>query len=96
MAEVAYAFASKALIENANKEICLAFYTSFARFVKDAIKDGPTSGSLLWEALSNLSSKHMGDQNLVRELLKMRFIVVTQSGLRLKTLKSRLPLLFHL
>ena len=97
-AELAYAFASKVHTEcgtETDSDIRLAFYESFTRFVEEAMRDGPTKNSLLWEALSNLSSKEVTDPKLAEELLKMRDAVILLSDLRSESVQSRLPRLFH-
>ena len=97
-AELAYAFASKVDTKcgtETDSDIRLAFYESFTRFVEEAIRDGPTKNSLVWEALSNLSSKKVTDPKLDEELLKMRDAVILLSDFPSWTVaKSRLPSLF--
>lgn len=98
-AEIAYAFASKAVIKwgaETEHDIRLTFYKSFARFLEAAMMAGPTSISLLWEILSTLSSQDTDDKYLVQELLTMGGAVIKHSGLPFETVQSRLPRLFAL
>ena len=98
-AELAYAFASQVVMEcgsETDTNIRLHFYQSFTRFVEDAMTAGPTNTSLLWKTLSTLSSRDMGDPDLVKELLAMRDAVIQFSRLDSDKMKSRLPQLFAL